>query len=865
VATLYLIDGMSHIYRAYYAIKNLTNRDGMSTNAIYGFTVMLRKLIEEESPDYLGVAIDLFGPTVRHEKFERYKATRPKMPEDLVEQLPYIRRVCAAFGVPVLSYEKYEADDVIGTLSARAVEKGLDVVIVSIDKDLLQLVSRNILVLDPRDMTLLDAEKVREKWDVRPDQLVDVLSLVGDASDNIPGAPGIGEKGARSLIREFETLDRLLDSSDQVGRKSYRESLQNNRDLIMLSRDLLRIHDDLPLELDLDSLRLSDPDKKTAHQLFSELGFTSLLQEYLPADEKTNPKIIVRSISSRDQISKVLPALEGKQVAVAFWTGEEDLPEGLSLSFEYGKSVFLSGQVLQSEPDLFFSLFEAPAVWVFHDLKPFLLRARRLNWKIKGEFLDTMLMAYLLDPDRKDLSLERLALEQLSRRPQGDHVQGTLISDEKPKELSEKAEMILQLGHRLLEQIEALGLDRLFSEVEIPLVEVLAQMERDGVRVDAGLLIEMGQEVELEIDRLASAIYSITGEEFNLNSPRQLSYVLFEKLNLPTVRKTGKAGHFSTGVEVLEGLADSFEIARLILDYRELAKLKNTYLDALPRMISEETGRIHTSYNQMVAATGRLSSSNPNLQNIPIRSEIGRRIRRAFIPERGYRILSADYSQIELRVMAHLSADPVLVDAFQRGDDIHERTAQEVFGASTGMDSQELRRRAKTINFGIMYGLSAFGLAKSLKIGRKEAEQFIEQYFERYKGVRRWIEQTLEEAAQRKCVKTLFGRIRRVPEITSKNWNTREFARRTAINAPIQGTAADLIKMAMISIFGRLRREGLSSRIILQVHDELVFEVEESEVEYLRDLVRSEMEEVTELTVPLKVDLAVGPSWYHAK
>jgi DNA polymerase-1 len=550
---------------------------------------------------------------------------------------------------------------------------------------------------------------------------------------------------------------------------------------------------------------------------------------------------------------------------LAHWTGGEEGLEGLSLSYERGKALFLSGGLIQSCPDLIVSLLNISAEWAVHDLKAFLLLCKYFGWIVKGQCLDTMLMGYLLDPNERDFSLERLGLDYVGQGPGKDEEQGALIADQQPKELSESCEMVLQLSELLLQKIQQAGLEPLLREVEIPLVAVLVQMESDGVRVDTDYLLEMSREIEQDIERLATEVYSLAGQEFNLNSPRQLSFVLFEKLGLPTRKKTGKAGHFSTGVEVLEELAGSYDIARLILEYRELAKLKNTYLDALPKMVRESTGRIHTSYNQMVAATGRLSSSNPNLQNIPIRSELGRRVRRAFVPEGGYKILSADYSQIELRVMAHLSADPVLVDAFRRGDDIHERTAREVFGKSSGLNKYEMRRRAKVINFGIMYGLSAFGLAKSLKIGRTEAQTFIDEYFEKYKGVRKWTETILEEAEAKKIVRTLFGRIRPVPEISSRNRNVREFARRTAINAPIQGTAADLIKIAMVSIFDRLREENLKSRIILQVHDELVFEAEESEIGHLEVLIREEMEGVATLKVPLSVDLAHGDSWYHAK
>jgi DNA polymerase-1 len=478
---------------------------------------------------------------------------------------------------------------------------------------------------------------------------------------------------------------------------------------------------------------------------------------------------------------------------------------------------------------------------------------------------DTMLMAYLLNPNLKDFSLRKMCLEHLGRRLDEGEKQHSLIGDERPANLCQSAIATIELYRVLSPEIESRGLSKLFLEVETPLVPVLAEMERQGVKVDTDQLRQMSGQLGKEIDKLAQQIFTVAGQEFNLNSPRQLAEVLFEKLGLPTSKKTGKAGHYSTGVEVLEDLAARFEIAQLILDYRELTKLKSTYLDALPELVKPETGRIHTSYNQMVAATGRLSSSNPNLQNIPVRSKLGRETRRAFVAESGFRILAVDYSQIELRVMAHLSGDPVLTEAFRRGEDIHQRTAQEVFGIVSGRDDQEMRRRAKVINFGIMYGLSAFGLAKSLKIDQAEAKRYIKGYFERYRGVRDWTERIVEEARNEGQVKTLFGRIRPIPEINSPNWNIREFAKRTAVNAPIQGTAADLIKMAMIAISRRLREENLRSRLIMQVHDELVFEVRISEIDYLRQVATEEMEGVTRLSVPLRVDLGLGRSWYEAK
>ena len=867
-AKLYLVDGMSQIYRAYHAIPGLTTAEGLPTNAVFGFINMLRKLIRDEEPDYLGVAIDLFGPTVRHEQYPEYKATRAPMPEDLVKQLPYIMRVCEVLRIPVLSCEKYEADDVIGTLARKAVKEGLEVVIVTIDKDMFQLVNDQVVVLDTRSLNRLDPKKVEEKFGVPPQQVVDVLSLVGDSSDNIPGAPGIGQKGARELIKQYGSLDQLLARRDEVSRKSYRESLQQNEAIIKQSCQLVTIHQDLPLELRLPELKVSEPDGEAARELFVELEFTNLLEELISPQEAAS--VNYQRLETRQDLESLGQRMKGSRAALALLYPSGDYLQGalqaVSVTDQERRAWYLPEELLKAESQEVSQLLERPEQWVIHDLKPLYFFAERLGWNLKGNFQDTMLMAYLVKPNQNNFSLEQLALEYLQhklQKPESD--EAGLLDEHLVKVLCERADVTFQLYDVLRPELRERKLEELLEEVEIPLVPVLARMEGNGVKVDCDLLKHMSQEVEGEISRLTREIYAIAHEEFNLNSPRQLSTVLFEKLNLPVARKTRKGGHYATGVEVLEELAETYEIAGLILEYRELSKLQNTYLDALPKLVNPGTGRIHTSYNQMVAATGRLSSSNPNLQNIPIKSELGRKIRLAFIAEPGYQILAADYSQIELRVMAHLSQDPVLVEAFLKGEDIHQRTAREVFGMNAMMNPQEFRRHAKVINFGIMYGLSAFGLAQSLKIDRQEAQQFIDNYFKQYQGVRTWIDQTLEEASEKGYVRTLFGRIRPIPEIRSKNRNLRNFAERTAINAPIQGTAADLIKKAMVSIDGEISRQSLKSKLISQVHDELVFEVENSEVEKLSKLVKEHMEEAADLSVPLQVDLAVGPSWFEAK
>ena len=855
---LYLVDGMSHLYRAYYAIRGLSSKSGRPTNAIYGFTNMLRKLIEEEKPAYLAVAMDTFGPTVRHEQFESYKATRRPMPDDLREQVPYLSQVCQVLRVPVISYPRYEADDVIGTLASKAAQAGLEVVIVTIDKDMFQLVNDRITVLDTRQMKRLDSRGVEAKFGVLPPHVTDVLSLVGDSSDNIPGAPGIGAKGARQLIAQFGSLNELLARRDEVKRKTYRESLQQHEPQIRQSRELVTIHCDLDLELDLEELRLREPEKEATRQLFSELEFESLIPDYLPSSRESESHY-----EEAVQLSSLRAQLNEPSAALAWDEAIEEGGGALGLSHGPSSGYWLPRELVRKERAEFERLLTAAQLWCVHDFKTMLLGCWKQHWPLPATACDTMLMAYLLQPNQNDYSLEKLASDYLGLRL--EPVSEGLFDDSILRNQAERADLTLRLYHKLQPLLVEQGLQSLLEEIEMPLEEVLASMEQVGVRLDCKLLKKMSEQMESTIASLSQRIFELADEEFNLNSPKQLAGILFEKLGLPLPKKTRKAGHYATGVEVLERLAAEHEIARQILEYRELSKLKNTYLDALPKLVDPETSRIHTSYNQMVASTGRLSSSNPNLQNIPVKSAQGREIRRAFVAEPGFRILAADYSQIELRVMAHLSRDPVLMDAFARGEDIHQRTAREVFGMGAIMDPGLYRRHAKVINFGIMYGLSAFGLAQNLKISRKEAQQFIDSYFQRYQGVKAWIDETLAKTRQSGMVSTLLGRIRQIPEIHSKNWNLRSFGERTAINAPIQGSAADLIKKAMVAIHRELQRRQVASRLILQVHDELILEVAESEIDLVSELVKIRMEQVEELNVPLKVDMALGHSWYEAK
>ncbi|MDR1727195.1 MAG: DNA polymerase I [Acidobacteriota bacterium] len=881
---LFLIDGMSHVYRAYYAVRHLSNPQGLPTGAVFGFTAMLRKLIEDHKPDYIGVAIDLQGPTVRHEQFAEYKATRKPMPEDLVPQLPYIRRVCAAFRVPVISLAGYEADDVIGTLSKKAGERGLQTVVVTSDKDMLQLVTDKVTVLDTmKEGLFFDADGVEKKLGVRPDQVADLLGLWGDASDNIPGAPGIGEKGARALIAEFGTLDNLLENWSQVKKKAQQESLRDNQELIRMSRELATIHRDLPIELNLDELALGEPDRRVAFELFTELGFKSLTEEFLDVavqktvagvwlDEKGVPALLAALRGARHvfvelQTTEGFDGLRKADAACVLGDGGE-----AATVLDLGQGAHLECWRRLSE--------DAAAKLVCWDAKAFMELQESLGIRMASAPDDVMLMAFLTAPNAGDFSLKRWALDEarLSLDASGDAgAEGArmrqasfagFLDAEEPKRdaaaLARRLDALRRLHGRLAPRLDEMGVRAVYEEIDLPLVPVLAAMEHEGVKVDRATLKRMSLEMEKLLAETTGRIYQMAGMEFNINSPKQLGEV-FDRLNLPLRKKTRKTGGYSTDSSVLEELAQTYELPRRILEYRQVAKLKSTYVDALPELIHPATGRVHTSFHQTGAATGRLSSSNPNLQNIPIRTDMGRLIRAAFVPEKGNLLVSADYSQVELRVLAHLSRDEVLVDAFRAGEDVHDRTAREVFGAAALDNRAECRRRAKAINFGIVYGQSSFGLAQSLGIARHEAQAFIDAYFQRYQGVRAWLDGTVEETRRTGMVRTLYGRLRQIPDINSRDFNARGFAERTAVNSPIQGTAADIVKIAMIRVERELRAGGMAARILLQVHDELVLEAPEAEAEATRDLLRREMEGAAQLLVPLKVDLNVADNWMDMK
>ncbi len=899
---IFLIDTMSFIFRAYHAMarqRPMSTKGGLPTAAICVFVNMLRKLRDDFSPQYLAAVFDVAGRTFRAEQadslttvrkfdiktqtfteieYKGYKANRKQMPEDLAQQVPYIRRALEAYRIPMIGVTRFEADDVIGTLARKAAETSRPVYIVSSDKDMMQLVNDKVHILNPpKDNLICDAAKVEEILGVPPERVIDVMALRGDSIDNIPGAPGIGDKGSVEIIKRFGTVEQALDRAAEVERKTYRESLQNNRDTILFSKSMATIDTNVPVELDVDSMRVGEPDLDALRALFTELEFTSLLKELLPVvevsetdyTEAKSPRDVdaaVKAISSNgvlavalehaDRVTEPEPEEaedepQSEQLPLMGAAMSANAPEAAScrvaISANPGSAVSGTLESGETAARIREVLADKSIPKSIHDYKAAIHVLTPLGIPMEGLLHDSMLYSYLLDPTYSSHVLAEVALRRFNLKLSGN--------------LPESADITGRLSTALQAQVEEQGLKKIYEEIDLPLVPVLARMEHAGVKIDTAALSKMSTDLEREIATNEKEIHEVAGMEFNVGSPKQLGDVLFNRMNLPKPVKYGKGRMISTAVDVLEELAENHPIARMVLDYRQLTKLKSTYVDALPALIRPSTGRVHTTFGQTGTATGRLSSANPNLQNIPIRTELGRGIRAAFIAEPGHVLLTADYSQIELRLLAHFSGDRLLVDAYRRGDDIHTLTASQVFGVPPLMVTPDHRRQAKVVNFGIVYGLSPFGLSQNLGIEPSEAKQFIANYFETYEGVRRFIDKTLEEARRDMKVKTLFGRVRPIPDINSKNSNQRGFAERTAVNTPLQGTAADLIKVAMIRIDAALRDRGLKSRMTLQVHDELVFEVPEDELDVMKPLVREYMEKVHELAVPLQVDMGIGPNW----
>jgi DNA polymerase-1 len=883
---IYLIDGSSYIYRAYYAIRQLSNSKGVATNAVFGFTNMLLKVVRDERPDHLAVIFDAKGPTFRKEIYPEYKANRSAMPEDLRPQIPIIKQLVQAFNMPGLELEGFEADDIIATLARRFAERGMAVTVVTGDKDLMQIVNEQVRLLDTMKDQVVGLPEVAERFGGTPDKVVEVQALAGDSSDNVPGVPGIGEKTARDLIAQFGTLENLLANIDQVSGKKRQENLRQYGEQARLSKTLVTLKDDLPLELDYDNFALSEPNREALTTLFKELEFHKLLQEF-SSDERANGEGY-RTVADEAQLDDLVRAL--KQAGrFAFDTETTSLIAtradlvGLSFAIKPGEGWYLPvghrylGVPEQLDRTLVIDrlrplMADPQLAKIAQNAKYDLLVLRRAGLEVAGLSCDTMLASYLANPAAKSHGLDNLAAELLGYRTisyaemtgKGKNQIGfeEVEVEKATVYAAEDADITLRLADKLEPQLVETQQDQLFRELEMPLVTVLTDMEWQGVRIDPDFLQGLSTDMEARLAILEKNIHELAGRPFNVGSPKQLGEVLFEHLKLPRGKKT-KTG-WSTDVEVLTDLAEEHDIAAQVLDYRSVAKLKSTYCDALPKLINPETGRIHTSFNQAVTATGRLSSSDPNLQNIPIRSEEGRRIREAFVPAEGNVLLAADYSQVELRILAHMADEPALKESFARGEDIHTRTASEIFDVFLEMVTPDMRRQAKTINFGVLYGMSAFGLAKSLGIGRKEAQTYIDHYFARYPRVLAFMETKKTEARDKLYVTTLLGRRCAVPEIASKNGAIRGYAERNAINYPIQGSAADIIKVAMVRIHERLRDENLQAKMVLQVHDELVFDVPVSEQSAVEKLVRWEMEHAVELDVPLLVDMGVGRNWREA-
>ena len=902
---IFLIDTMSFIFRAYHAMarqRSMSTKSGLPTAAIYVFVNMLRKLRDDFSPVYLAAVFDVAAKTFRDTQAEAittvrkfdiktqtfteieykgYKANRAAMPEDLAQQIPYIRRALEAYRIPILELAGFEADDVIGTLARKAAEAAHPVYVVSSDKDMMQLVNDMVCILNPpKDNLICDAAKVEEILGVPPERVVDIMALRGDNVDNIPGAPGIGDKGSVEIIQRFGSVEQALDRAAEVEKKTYRESLLHNRDIILFSKSMATIDTHVPVELNIEAMKAGEPDIDLLRALFTELEFTSLLKELLPVvemaeghySEARSAEDVEQVLKARQPGSVLAVAIEQKDSAPEIEEDEKEdesaeamlplmgaaLPESellpevcsVAISGAVGSAVKLKLDSGEAATALRGALSNPAIPKAIHDYKAALHALDAQGAKtieIQNVEHDPMLYSYLLNPTYSSHGLAEVALRQLNLKLSGD--------------LAEAADITGHLAARLRAEVEQANLLKLYDEIDLPLVPVLARMEKAGVKVDTAALASMSVDLDRESSAAAEKIYEIAGMEFNVGSPKQLGDVLFNRLNLPKPVKYGKGRMISTAVDVLETLAEDHPIARMVLDYRQLTKLKSTYVDTLPALINPSTGRVHTTFGQTGTATGRLSSANPNLQNIPIRTELGRGIRAAFIAEPGHVLLTADYSQIELRLLAHFSHDPLLVEAFRRGDDIHTLTASQVFGVPPLMVTADHRRQAKVVNFGIVYGLSAFGLSQNLGIETSEAKLFITNYFEKYAGVRAFIDRILNEARRDLQVKTLHGRIRPIPDINSKNFTARGFAERTAVNTPLQGTAADLIKIAMIRIDAALRERKMKSRMTLQVHDELVFEVPEDEVDVVKSLVREEMERVHELEVPLLVEIGMGQNW----
>ena len=885
--TVYLIDGNSYAYRAFYAIRELSTSRGFSTNAIYGFTNMLLKIIREKNPDGIVVSFDSPVPTKRHAMFEKYKAHRPETPHGLIEQMPYIKKLISAFHIKTFEMPGYEADDIIGTVSKRLASKGISVFIVTADKDMLQLVDSNIKIYDPVKDKILNDEYVKDKFGVGPERITEFMALTGDAVDNIPGIKGVGEKTAKELLSNVSSLEELLENPNLVKKEKLRRLVAENTDMVRLSQKLATIDTSVPLDFQMEEIRLKEPEWPRLLSLFREFEFSSLVK-LIPAG--TPRKREFETVFSPNRLEEIAGIIESairrefsfrvESSAGAISDPLTDRPVGIALAIDkdYSSYVPLShsypGVPSQIEKEgtvrILSPIFGNEHISkIGHDLKHQILMLKGQGILLKGTLFDTMIASYLINPNRQTHNLEEVTLEYLSRREKSlNEVIGKRKSlaevpiDEAASYAANAVTTTFELKELLFAMLEEENLERVYFDIEMPLIHVLADMEEAGVKIDSETLRHIAKELERELDGIQKRIYFLAGEEFNINSPKQLSRVLFQNLGFQPTKKT-KTG-FSTELSVLEELAESHDLPRELLNYRSLNKLKTTYVDTLPQIVNPTTRRIHTTFNQTATATGRLSSSEPNLQNIPVRGNWGKRIRETIIAEDGNILLSADYSQVELRILAHLSQDKELLDVFRNDLDVHTRTASELFGIPPDKVTYDMRRIAKTVNFGVIYGISPFGLSETLSISREEARKYIERYFERHPGVKMYIEEVIESAKSNGYVLTLFGRRRSIPELRNQNSAIRQQGERLAINSPIQGTAADIIKIAMTRIWRSFREHGVKAKMILQVHDELLFELPINELDRTREVVREKMEKAVELSVPVKVEIGHGKNWAEA-
>ena len=883
--TLYLIDGNSYIYRAFYAIRNLSDSDGTPTNAIFGFTNMVLKLLKEKKPDYFGIVFDSPGPTHRHKVYKEYKANRSPMPDDLIPQVPLIKEIVNAFNIYTVEKQGYEADDILGMIAKNAEAEGIDVFIATGDKDMCQVVSSKVKLCDTMKDKITEEKDVIERYGVKPPQFPEILALMGDASDNIPGAPGIGEKTAVKLLREFGDLDNLIENQEKIKNTRARNAVAGNIDNIRLSKDLATLLLDVPLDVSTKDLEIREPDWDRLLEYFQRFEFTSLMRQVQekntePVDDNTD----YITLLDKKSLEKALALIDDEITIDTETTSSSAIDAtlvGISFAIDPEKAYYVpiahsyDGMPKQLPKDYVIKqmreVLEDPGISkTGHNIKYDLIVLRNSGVDLKGIGFDTMLASYLLNPNKSnhnltDISMEHLGMQKLSfkelvGKDKKDFSEVPI--DEATKYSGEDSAATLKLKQHFEPELMKQNLDELFHEIEVPLIEVLADMETAGIKIDTAIMETYSNKMAKELTSIEQRIYFTAGEEFNINSPKQLQEILFEKIGLKPLKKT-KTG-YSTNIDVLEQLALQHELPKEIIEYRGLSKLKNTYVDALPRLVNTKTGRVHTSFNQTVTATGRLSSSEPNLQNIPIRGDWGKKIRKAFIVEPGNLLLSSDYSQIELRIFAHLSGDKELVKTFKNDGDIHTTTACGLFGVKPAGVTDEMRRNAKTVNFGIIYGISPYGLSQQLGIPVDEAKHYIDTYFARFSGVRGYIDMLIRDAAEAGYVTTIFGRKRAVPELKSSNRNIKQFGERLATNTPVQGSAADIIKVSMLNIQRRIKKENLKTKMLLQVHDELLFEVPEDEKDIALKLVRQEMENVVVLSVPLKVDIGIGKNWAEA-